>query len=60
MNEDEEQRLELIMERAFIKTMRTLLSEGEGDTMGEMGESDALKVEAQIDEKLEIMEYNEN
>ena len=55
MNEDEEQRLELIMERAFIKTMRTLLSEGEGDTMGEMGESDALKVEAQIDEKLDIM-----
>jgi len=55
MNEAEELRLELIMEKAFIKAMRTLIAEGEGDTMGEMGESDAMKVEAQIDEKLEIM-----
>lgn len=55
MNENEEQRLELIMERAFIKAMKTLIAEGDGDTIGELGESDALKVEGQIDEKIELL-----
>ena len=55
MNENEELRLELIMERAFIKAMKTLIAEGDGNTIGELGESDALKVEGQIDEKIELL-----